>query len=244
LQGKALKPFISPEIVEKSRPIAFRPPTGGRASGYNAELLPLVCEIYLQARDADALQYQQRPAAKQAEILVRGLASVGIIALVDEATGYQALRAKNALAEILEAFIAKELRAWVQTFPDDYYRELFRLRELDYPTDTVKRPQYFGHLTNDIVYKRLAPGVLDELKKVTPRDEHGRRRHKYFQRLTSNVGYPKLREHLGSVVTLMKLSRDWGDFSRKLDQIHPRVGDTIPLPIEDVYATSDNGKGL
>ncbi len=124
---------------------------------------------------------------------------MGIIALVDEATGYQDLRAKNALAKILEAFIAKELQAWVYTFPEDFYRELFRLRDLEFPKDTVKKPQYFGHLTNDIVYKRLAPGVLNELKRLTPRDEKGRRKHKYFQMLTSNVGYPKLREHLGSV---------------------------------------------
>jgi hypothetical protein len=46
----------------------------------------------------------------------------------------------------------------------------------------------------------LRPGVLDELKRVTPRDDKGRLKHTYFQRLTENVGYPKLREHLGSVV--------------------------------------------
>lgn len=242
LQGKALNPFISADVREKSRPVIFRPPTGGRASGYNAELLPAVCEIYLAARAAGKLPKNQEHVAQQAEILVRGLARVGIIALVDEATGYQDVRAKNALARILEAFIDKELRAWVQTFPEDFYRELFRLRGLDYPQTTVQRPQYFGHLTNDIVYKRLAPGVLDELRRVTPKDEKGRRSHKFFQRLTANVGYPKLREHLGSVVTLMKLSRDWRDFNIKLDQIHPRVGDTIPMALDD-YQT-DNGKGL
>jgi len=56
---------------------------------------------------------------------------------------------------------------------------------------------------------------------------------KYFQRLTSNIGYPKLREHLGSVVTLMKLSDDWPDFKRKLDRLHPRVGDNLQLPLDD-----------
>ncbi len=242
LQGKAIRPFISDEIREKSRPIHFRLPTGQRASGYNAEVLPAVCEVYLQARDAGTLPTNQQHVAKQAEILMRGLAHVGIIALVDEATGFQDLRARNALAKILEAFIDKELQAWVQTFPDDFYRELFRLRDVDYPQSSVRRPQYFGHLTNDIVYKRLAPGVLEELKRVTPRNEAGRRKHKYFQRLTSNVGYPKLREHLGSVVTIMKLSKDWRDFSIKLDQLHPRVGDTIPLPLDDYI--EDNGKGL
>lgn len=233
LQGKAINPFISEETRAKSSPIAFRhPATGFRASGYNAELLPEVCEIYLKARDAGVLPSNQVHVARQAEVLVRGLARVGIIALVDEVTGYQEVRARDALTKILEAFIDKELQAWVPTFPDDFYRELFRLRGLVFPKSTVKRPQYFGGLTNDIVYKRLAPGVLEELKRVTPRTESGRLKHKYFQRLTTNVGYPKLREHLGSVVTLMKISRNWEDFVIKLDTIHPRVGDTIPLPFD------------
>ena len=174
---------------------------------------------------------------------MRGLAHVGIIALVDEATGYQEVRAKDALARILEAFIAKELQAWVHTFPDDFYREIFRLRGLEFPKDRVKRPKYFGILTNDIVYKRLAPGVLEELKRVTPRSDRGYPKHKLFQRLTSNVGYPKLREHLGSVVTMMKLSQEWGDFLEKLDRIHPRYGDQLPLPF-DYDGERDDGRGL
>jgi P63C domain-containing protein len=175
--------------------------------------------------------------AEHCELLVRGFARVGIIALIDEVTGYQRDRASDALAKILEAFIDKELRAWVQTFPADFYEQLFRLRGLEFPKDSVKRPQYFGKLTNDIVYKRIAPGVLAKLKEVTPRDEEGRLKHKYFQRLTSNVGYPKLLQHLGSVVSIMKLSDGWNDFSGKLDRLHPRYGDTMPLPMDD-------GKGI
>jgi P63C domain-containing protein len=240
LQGKSIAPFISDDVLEKSRPIYFRTPSGNKASGYRAELLPVVCEVYLQARDAGELPTNQLHVAKQAEILVRGLAHVGIIALVDEATGYQELRSRNALSRILEAFVAKELQAWVSTFPDDYYRQMFRLRKLEYPRDSVHRPQYFGHLTNDLVYKRLAPGVLDELRKVTERSDSGRPRHKYFQRLTSNLGYPKLREHLGSVVAIMKLSKDWREFTANMDLLHPRYGDTIPLPFE----WEDTGEGL
>ena len=238
LQGAGLEPFLSAEILDKSRPISFRTPNGLRANGYRAELLPEVCEVYLKAREAGTLAPNQRPVAQQAEILMRGLAKVGIIALVDEATGYQELRARNALAEILEQFIAKELQAYVRTFPNDYYREMFRLRGLSYPEHTVRRPQYFGTLTNDIVYRRLAPGVLSELKKVTPRDKSGKPKHKLFQRLTTNVGYPKLREHLGSVTTIMKLSDSWEQFMGHLDKLHPRYGDTIPMDL------TDNGKGL
>lgn len=182
---------------------------------------------------------QQEHIAHQAEILVRGFARVGIIALVDEATGYQKDRAADALSKILEAFIEKELQPWVRTFPAEYYEQLFRLRGLPFPTTTVQRPQYFGVLTNDIVYNRLAPGVLDELKKVTERNEQGRPKHKFFQKLTANVGYPKLREHLGSIVTLMKLSTDYADFKVKLEAIHPPYGKTMQLPLQE-----DDGKGI
>ena len=128
LQGKAIRPFISEETLNKSAPIAFRTPHGSRASGYRAQLLPEVCEVYLKARDANALPSNQLHVARQADILMRGLAHVGIIALVDEATGYQDVRAKSALSVILERFIAQELQAWVRTFPEDYYEGMFRLR--------------------------------------------------------------------------------------------------------------------
>jgi hypothetical protein len=241
LGGRSIRPFLPAGIAESSRPIDFTLPRGGRARGYNAELLPVVCEVYLAARHAGELPSNQQHVAEQAEILVRGLARIGIIALVDEVTGYQEVRAKDALAKILETLIDKELQAWVQTFPNDFYKEIFRLRGLDYPRATVKRPRYFGHITNDIVYKRLAPGVLDELKRVQRRDDAGRPKDKLFQRLTTNVGYPKLREHLGSVVTIMKLSRDWNDFQGKLNQIHPRVGDQMVLPLDDEQDDSTTG---
>lgn len=233
LQSKAIKPYIPGGIAEKARPITFKLPSGARASGYNAELLPEVCEIYLAAREARALPPNQQHIAQAAEILVRGLARVGIIALVDEATGYQEMRTKNALEKILAEFVDVELRPYIKTFPTDFYKEMFRLRGLQYSADSVARPQYFGNLTNDVVYKRLAPGVLDELKRVQGRGSNGTKKHKLFQRLTQNVGYPKLREHLGSVVTLMKLSTNWDDFKTKLDELHPKTeGSQAVLPLD------------
>jgi hypothetical protein len=169
---------------------------------------------------------------------------VGIIALVDEATGYQRDRASDALSKILEAFIAKELQPWVKTFPDEYYEQLFRLRGLSYPSDTVKRPQYFGHLTNDIVYKRLAPTVLEELKKTTPKTPKGRLKNHLHRRLTPDLGHPKLREHMSSVVTAMKLSEDYEDFIKKLDSIHPRYDETISMDFITTSSEEDNGRGL
>jgi hypothetical protein len=239
-----LSKFVSERLLAVTKdPIKFRVPNGSIAYGYEATILADICDAVLAARKAGYLQKQQMHIADRCEILVRGFARVGIIALVDEATGYQELRAKEALSKILEAFIAKELQPWVKTFPDDFYKHLFRLRGLNYPHDSIRRPQYFGVLTNDMIYKRLAPGVLNELKRVTPQDDNGRPKHRYFQRLTSNVGYPKLREHLGSVVTLMKLSDEWREFMDKLDHIHPRFNSQLPMPLQ-YDAKQDSGQGI
>lgn len=243
--GKAISPFISKDLLNRMQtPVRFQAPTGGTtATGYEATILADLCDAVLAARKAGVLRAQQEHIAHQCEILVRGFARVGIIALIDEATGYQKDRAKDALATILEAFIAKELQPWIKTFPADYYQELFRLRGLEYPNASVKRPQYFGVLTNDIVYKRLAPGVLEELRRVTPKNDEGRPKAKYFQSLTSNAGYPKLREHLGAVVAVMKLSDSYHDFIEKLDRLAPKYNETMPLAL--AYSKEeDDGSGI
>jgi hypothetical protein len=155
-------PFIPNDLLDSSRPIKFITSSRSSALGFRAEILPKVCDVYLRAREAGVLPTNQQHIAAKAEILVRALAHVGIVALVDEATGFQDARARDALARILEAFVAKELRKWVSTFPPEYYKELFRLRNWrfpDLPRDQQKRPILAGKIANDIVYARLAPGA-------------------------------------------------------------------------------------
>ena len=209
--------------------------------GFNAEVLPAVCEIWLRAREAGALQNQQLDKAQKAEVLTRALARVGIIAMVDEATGYQRYRAKDSLAKILEAYVAKELQPYVSRFPPEFYQELFRLRGLSFPTGTVKRPQYFGHITNDIIYRRLAPGVWKELKAKVQKDEKGRAKHKLFQHLTPTFGDPRLEKLITRVTTIMEFSTSWEDFKLKLDAKVPAFNETMHLPFD---IRNDDGKGL
>lgn len=231
--GKAISPFISNELMIRMKaPIRFQAPTGGSAaSGYEATILPDLCDAVLEARKAGALRHQQNHIAQQCEILVRALARVGIIALVDEATGYQKDRAKDALAKILEAYVAKELQPWVKTFDADYYEEMFRLRGIPYPPDNPNfRPQYFGKLTNDLVYRRLAPGVLAALKAESAKAEKKGRLH---QHLTAGYGRQNLLKHLGTVVAAMRLSDKWPDFMLKLNRLAPRYGDNLTLDLEE-----------
>jgi hypothetical protein len=227
-----LKPFVSNELYDGLIPLKYKSLQGALVDGYKALILPMICDTYLAAREADVLTKTQQPAAKQAEILIRSLAKVGIIALIDEATGYQEIRTKRALADILEKFIAQELRPWVKTFPDEYYQELFRLRGWYYDSASVKRPPLIGKITNEIIYKRLAPGVLDELKKVTPVDDKGRRKHRYFQRLTENIGYKKLQETLSNVIVLMRAASNYRKFESMINRAMPKYGHSYEIPLD------------
>ncbi|MCP3960752.1 MAG: hypothetical protein GY719_23150 [bacterium] len=231
LAFKNIKPFVDKHLGEVHvKPLVYRTAKGGTAHGIEANLIPKICQMWLDARDAGVLGPRQELIAAKADILVRALSELGIIALVDEATGYQAVRARDALAKILEEFVAKELKEWVKTFPPEFYQEMFRLRDLPYAGDSIKRPQYIGHLTNDVVYKRLAPGVLKELKRLTPRDGTGRHKHQLHRRLTEDIGHPRLREHLKAVLALMKISDDWDEFIHYMDKALPRWTDTLRLP--------------
>jgi hypothetical protein len=225
-----LRPFISKDLERASMPILFKPKGVGKSAyGYPAELLPKICQVYLEARDARALKPQQEHLGIRADSLIRGLAHIGIIAMVDEATGYQEVRDRLALQEILDKYLTDEWAKWTKTFPDEYYKELFRLRGMPYPPTSSKRPSFIGHWTNDVVYTRLAPGVLKELKVLNPRLSSGHRKRKFFQYLTQDWGTPALREHLMKVIFLMKGCTSWDDFKRRLNRAAPKYGDTIPL---------------
>ena len=241
LTSDRLKPFINKENNVGALLSEIQYVDGKRiVTGYDARILPVVCDIWLKAREAGALQKQQLDKAQKAEILMRALAHVGIIALVDEATGFQNIRAKDALAKMLEAFVAKELQPYVKRFPSEFYEEIFRLRGLIYPNSTVRRPQYFGHITNDIIYRRIAPGVWKELKAKALKDEKGRLKNKLFQNLTPDIGDPRLQKVITQVVTIMQLSKSWPDFKSKLDRLVPAYNETMPLFADD----SDEGLGI
>lgn len=245
-RGKIISQYVSPELVESLKnPVRFRIPektTPGafrEGYGYVATILADLCEATLRAHDDGKLQQQQLHVYHACNTLMRGFARVGLIALIDEATGYQYERERNALAEILETFIAKELAAWVKTFPDDFYAHLHRLLGHE-EQDPAKRPMYFGGITNNVVYSRLAPGVLEELKRKNPRSDSGRRKSKHHQWLTPEIGHPKLREHIASVVALMKISASYPQFARHLDVVAPQFGKTMLMPF---MANLDDGAG-
>lgn len=223
LSASKLKSFIPEDLaMALSEPIVYVGTKGGKANGVEAKWIPKILEVWLNAHDAGVLVSTQEAMAKKAQILMRGLAHVGIIALVDEATGYQDARTKDALAKILEQYIAEELRKWLKTFPDDFYKQLFRLKGWQYSPKSVKRPAVVGKITNNLVYDRLAPGVRQELERKNPKLPTGRRKVHHHRWLSEDVGHPKLREHLAAVIALMKAAAKWDDFKRMLERSLPK----------------------
>lgn len=223
-------------VVRANSPIRFFTPQGGQADGYEATILPDICAVIIEAARKRVLGKRLEHLAVRAAALQHGFATLGIIALVDEATGYQEFRQRDALARILEKFIAKELRPWIKTFPSEFYQQIFRLNGWKY-SENCGRPSVIGHWTNNIVYRRLAPGVLDELKRQTPRTEAGNLKYKLFQHLTEDFGHPKLREHLVGVTMLMKYSPNWKIFMERLDKEYPQWGKNFMLPFPEDYET-------
>jgi hypothetical protein len=232
LEAKNLNPFIPEDLRAVPIVSEFLTPQGMPAEGIKADYVPMICETYLRARDANALKPPQVPIAIQADILMRGFANVGIIALVDEATGYQRTRARDELAKILEAFVAKEIQRYLKTFDLEFYELMCELR--GEPLERVKKkPPYFGKLTNNLVYERLAPGVLQKLQEVNPVvPETGRRKRPHTRHLTPDVGYPKLKEFLAGLVSSMKFAKamamTWPEFMKVLDKTHPKYR---PMPL-------------
>jgi hypothetical protein len=230
LTAQNLKPFISSALEVTSSQIEFVTTKGARAFGYSADLLPEVCDVFIQAERKSALKPSQKHIAEQAHVIMKGLALVGIAGLVDEATGYQEVRDKRALQAILDAFVSKELASWAKRFPDEFYEQIFRLRGWAWKGRGTNPPQVVAYYTKDIVYQRLAPGLLEELERKNP-IEGGRRKSKHTQWLTQDVGHPALAQHLHTVISFMRVVPDggWNQFMGMLDIAHPKKPDSVKL---------------
>lgn len=206
-------PGYKPEAV-KSRTIQFRiPQVPTPAIGYEATLLVEICEMYLDARAAGELRKSQEKIAAMAEVIVRACAKVGIIALVDEATGYEKLRKKQALQIKLQAFIAEDMQEWVKVFPDEFWLELARLEGIRY--SPRNRPIRWGKYVMAFVYDAIDGDVGRELRKKNPNPKKGKNHHQWLR----EYGKESVHRQIGSVITIMKLCDDMDDFRRKFAKV-------------------------
>jgi hypothetical protein len=240
LAAQNLLPFVSDELRQAATPVVFRTTRGNKAYGYDAKLLPLVCEVYLLARDehlralkaaqerrekgesveakAVLLPSQER-IAQTCDMLMRTMAKDHIIALVDKATGYQDQEIRDEITKILEQYIAPHLMPWTLRFPDEFFKQVYRIHGWPYMPGNHRMSQYVGKFINKYVYEPLPPGVLEklqELNPVTEKDWRATQNHRFL----TDTGNIHLDRQVTSTTTTMALSDNKEQFKANFARVH------------------------
>ena len=239
LAHKNLQPFISDELRKDSTPVHFRTEDGDPAFGYRAQVLPGVCNVYLSVRDEEKLRKAQQALAQLSYTLVRELATLGIIALVDAASNYKELCHSPAVQGLLARYLKPFAARWSKRFPDEYYQEIYRLKGWEWQGMGVNRLPITGHITNEIIYARMADGLLDRLRIDNPKTAKGEREHRHHQWLSDDFGVQELREHIVGVLAIMRTvvdpdpKRAWQKFRISLERSYPRKNTNYNLDLDE-----------
>lgn len=235
LNNKAIKPLIyKDKSVDHFEP-KKRKFRGNLISGFNAEMLIDICEGMLDARNQGLLKTaRQSIVAAQAETILRGLAKTGIVALIDEATGYQNLRPADGLRNYFDIVLAKDLAVWAKRFPDEYYENIYKLKGWEWPGMGKNRYSVVGIYTNDLIYGRIVPGLTEELNRRNPKNEKGNRANKHHQLLNEDAGDKLFSAQMFTILALQraclnKSGDKWNHFLNMMNEILPKKNSTIPL---------------
>ncbi len=234
---KGVRSAISDELWEKiENPIIFKyldtdsaVNQGGTADGYEATTLIEVCDALIQARNDDLLAPSQKFLAVQAEIIVRSAAKLGIVALVDAATGYVEDVRKEEYLKLWQDFVAREFRQWERAeFPNQFADMIYKLYGIKRKDPrSFRHPQFFGWFTRKYIYHPLANSrgaILDLLDEANPVVyAGGTRKYKLHQFLSDHVGLPALRQHLWQTIGIGNASKDRTDFERNFYRAFPEA---------------------
>jgi hypothetical protein len=249
LQRDWIHPYLTDELQIWIRKVEERgleqivTKSGRHIVPLDAELFVDICNAYVSAQKDGLFTdnkgrvipkwTRQYYTADKLLRLMSAFAKIGIIGLIDEITGYQEVRDKAALQALLDKFLLPDYAKWAKRFPDEFYILMFKLKGWQWKGMKVNRPSIVGKYTNDLVYERLAPGILEELRQRNPPDEHGRRKAKHQQWLTEDIGHPALQRHLTMLIGFERASSNWGMFYRMVQRALPKMKEQMPLPFEE-----------
>lgn len=240
LDNPALKSSKTKQLsLAIETPIRFKMLKGPSAYGYQADVLVEYCKAILEARRVNAIVgIAAERYAKCCEIFVIACAKTGIMALIDEATGFatDAEKKKDEYRRLFETFIRDEIREWEKEYPKQFFDLIYKLYSMK-PTGN-NHPQFFGTFIRKYVYQPLANSngaILDALDLKNPVVHAlGGRKHKMHQFLTDSIGLPSLRQHLWQVIGIGNAARNRSDFDLAFKRAFPRVGDQFEINLDDV----------
>lgn len=244
VNSSTITDYIDPGVLDKfNNPLKFKRPNASgsqsETNGYEATLLIDLCDSVIEAsksRDVDPKLLMS------AEVIIRSVAKVGIIALVDEVTGYNKdkNRAKDELQKFLAQVIRIEAAKWVRRFDDSFFEMIYKMKGWTW-NYTKKHPGVVGTWINDIVYQRLGPMVLAELREKNPKTEKGGRKSKHHQYLSDDYGVPMLKNHLVGLEALAKASNyNWSAFMGMVDRVYPKQYQQLSLMFDESGIDDEN----
>lgn len=223
IKVQPLRPFLPEDLVPAENgviPALIQFDTGGDgftkyASGLPVEKFMDLCIAYSTAADNARLTPRQSRIAANANRFIRACAKVGIVALVDEATGYQDQRELDELQFKLNLYLVESMRKWEKTFPDELWIQFGRLTGWTKPAH--QRPKYWGRLVLELVYKYLDPDVAEWLQENAPKPAHGQN---YHQWLTSQYGLRRLVEHIWKLIGIASTCETMDELRYRMKELY------------------------
>ena len=210
-----IRPYLPVVADRKVRGnlIDFYTDKGNLARGYDVERFIEICQAYSQALEKSELTLERHlDAARKANAILRACSKIGVIALVDEVTGYQYARAENELQFKLKLYLSAEMRGWEKTFPDDLWIQFARLTHWS-GSPTKNRPRHWGYFVMDLIYRSLDPDVAEYLKNNKPEPKRGQNYHQWFN---EDYGVKKLREHINRIIGMAQVAGSIGELKNKV----------------------------
>nr|WP_286674417.1 P63C domain-containing protein [Clostridium sp. VAP52] len=185
--------------------------------GYNSEDFMDVCSAFVTANlNNEKLSEAQQEIVKNANKFVLSTAKIGIVALIDEATGYQNVRHSKELQLKMKYFLVEDdnAREWEKIFPDDLWFEFGRLT--NWKGSLKKRPKYWGKLVKELIYNLLDKDIAEYLYKNKPPRYNGHI--KYHQWLNEGYGTKELTQHIWQIIGMAKTCENMKELKQLTSQ--------------------------
>ena len=103
----------------------------------------------------------------------------------------------------------------------------------------VNRYQVVSNYTKDLIYSRLASGLLEKLERMNPINDDGERSVRHHQFLTDQLGVPELHEHIVGIIAIMRSvqhsnpDRAWREFQRLVQRSYLKLNTNLDLDLPD-----------
>lgn len=212
IQSESILPFL------KHRSSYFLPykvlKEGNEVYVYNSDVLVDIIELFKTVKKNGTLKDEHQLIYDRCRLIDKPkLSKIGLIDLIDRRLDYDYSFELELLRNVMVRFIHEDFAFLMERFPVGYYKEMFRLNKWGnfIPSEFAneKRIVLISKWTKDYVFKKLSKDVISQLREI------GVSR--------TDDPHPYLELQLNTIITVMKLSKNWSEFERKYKDL---VGET------------------